>query len=190
MHAHAAAGAQLSGLLAAVASWRWQPAPARQPKAVQTGPSAACGSLAACPLPAVRTQAMVGADANPSLRPRGLSLAAAPARDMHILCYRSDRLGFLPQAGCPSRCCMFLAVNRVPVVAAVALPVTRQHALAIHRHARCLSARVRGLEDSKMCAALFHRTVRYGPPSLDGHSAKSSFDIRCRRRIDVGLSRR
>jgi hypothetical protein len=123
-------GAVHSGLLAAVAAHG--AATARRSKAVQTGP-VCCMRLSRClPVAAVRTPSDGKQAAAPlAVARRSKSLLAhlttshsllRAARDMRSFCYLSDRLGFLPQAGYPSRCCMFLAVNRVPVVAAVSAP--------------------------------------------------------------------
>jgi hypothetical protein len=86
-------------------------AAARQPEGCPGlgRPSAACGSLALSPLLPCEPR-----------RPSHSLLA--PARDMQVLCYRSDRLGFCRSPAYPSRCCMFLAVNRGPVAAAVSVP--------------------------------------------------------------------
>jgi hypothetical protein len=102
------------------------------------------GKQAAAPLAVARRGKSLLAPTRPS---HSLLL---PARDMRLLCYLSDRLGFLPQARYPSRCCMFLAVNQGPVVVAVsALRDSQTLVLVSRRHACCCcSARVFRLENS------------------------------------------
>jgi hypothetical protein len=119
----------------------------------------------------------VARSCSPSLRTRNaLSLAA---HLVPLLTISLITLGYKPQAGYPSRCCMFLAVTRVPAVAAN--PAPRDSSTFTGSSSKpqlCPSPRPR---------YKFHRTVRGGAfhRARVGIAAKGQFDIRSRRRIDA-----
>jgi hypothetical protein len=127
--------------------------------------SAASGALGANVTSGRQTTAsplavrLVGASPPCTLRSHSL---APHARDMPLLCYLSDPLGFLPQAACPSRCCMFLAVNQVPAPAADSvLRDSSTLGLLNHSYRTHYSIRVSGREDEDV-REMFHRAVRGG----------------------------